>query len=269
MNCVFCGPVKNCSPFLDKVFSNIEKIATLFDNYVIILYYDASRDNTLEKLKKYQIKNPRLQFYVNLNPVSKFRTHRIAHARNYCIEQIKTNYADYQYFIMMDFDDPNSKNCNILPLQKYLKREDWDALSFNTKPFYYDIWGLSIYPFCFSYNHFKSSAKIYYMMRDYVTYKLKTLKNNELLQCISAFNGFAIYRTEKFLNCQYDGRINLNLIPKKYMLANMNVTKSYIVYKDSGNIKGKYEDCEHRSFHVQAIKNNNAKIMIAPETIFY
>ena len=35
MNCVFCGPVKNCSPFLDKVFSNIEKISTLFDNYVI------------------------------------------------------------------------------------------------------------------------------------------------------------------------------------------------------------------------------------------
>ena len=57
MNCVFCGPVKNCAPFLDKVFSNIEKMATLFDNYVIILYYDHSTDNTLDKLKKYQIKS--------------------------------------------------------------------------------------------------------------------------------------------------------------------------------------------------------------------
>jgi hypothetical protein len=40
MKCVFCGPVKNCDPFLDKVFSNIEKMGTLFENYVIILFYD-------------------------------------------------------------------------------------------------------------------------------------------------------------------------------------------------------------------------------------
>ena len=269
MNCVFCGPVKNCGPFLDKIFSNIEKIATLFNNYVIILYYDHSTDNTLEKLKRYQIKNPRLHFYINIKPVSQFRTHRIAHARNYCIEQIRTTYADYPFFIMMDFDDPNSKNCNILPLQKYLKREDWDSLSFNTTPFYYDIWGLSIYPFCFSYNHLKNSAKIYYSMQKYVTYKLKKLKKDELLPCISAFNGFAIYRTEKFLNCLYDGKINLNLIPIQYMLANLKATNSSIVYKNSGNIKGKYEDCEHKSFHVEAINKNNAKIMIAPEIIFY
>ena len=175
MNCVFCGPVKNCSPFLDKVFSNIEKISTLFDNYVIILYYDHSTDNTLEKLKKYQIKNPRLQFYININPVSQFRTHRIAHARNYCIDQIKKSYADYPYFIMMDFDDPNCKNCNIFSLQKYLKREDWDGLSFNTSPKYYDIWGLSIYPFCFSYNHFNNNQKFYHIIQDYVTKKLQNL----------------------------------------------------------------------------------------------
>ena len=92
MNCVFCGPVKNCGPFLDKVLSNIEKIGTLFENYVIILFYDVSTDNTLEKLRQYQVKNPRLQFYINVNKVSEFRTHRIAYARNYCIRQIKEKY---------------------------------------------------------------------------------------------------------------------------------------------------------------------------------
>ena len=26
MKCCICGPVRNCEPFLDKVFENIEKI---------------------------------------------------------------------------------------------------------------------------------------------------------------------------------------------------------------------------------------------------
>lgn len=268
MNCVFCGPVKNCAPFLDTVFSNIEKMSTLFDNYVIILYYDHSTDKTLDKLKRYQRKNPRLQFYININPVSPFRTHRIAYARNFCIEQIKQYYSDYPYFIMMDFDDPNCKKCNILSLQKYLKREDWDGLSFNTSPGYYDIWGLSIYPYCYSYNHFNNNQQFYKIIQDYVTDRLQKLKDDELLPCISSFNGFSIYRTEKFINCLYDGRVNINLVPPHYMLAHMKAANSPLVYNDYGHVKGRYEDCEHRAFHVEAINKNNAKIRIAPEVIF-
>jgi hypothetical protein len=32
---------------------------------------------------------------------------------------------------------------------------------------------------------------------------------------MSAFNGIAIYRTEKFIDCTYDGRFRLDYIPKK------------------------------------------------------
>jgi hypothetical protein len=38
---------------------------------------------------------------------------------------------------------------------------------------------------------------------------------------------------------------------------------------DFGHIKAKYEDCEHRAFHITATKLNGAKIMISPEKIFY
>ena len=34
------------------------------------------------------------------------------------------------------------------------------------------------------------------------------------------------------------------------------------------NIKGEYEVCEHRAFHLQALYNNDAKIMISPEILF-
>lgn len=269
MNCCICGPVKNCAPYLNKVFENIEKIGSLFDDYKIIIYYDNSTDNTLEVLKEYQKKNPRLLFYVNQIPSSQFRTHRIATARNHCLKYIRDNTDLYPYFIMMDFDDVNCKNINVEPLKNSLKREDWDGLSFNTSPHYYDIWGLSIWPFCFSYNHFNNNFKYHAIIRNYVMTKLNSLKPGQLLQCISSFNGFSIYKTQKFMNTYYDGRVRLDLFPKEYIQSHLKAQKSKgILYKDYGHIKGRYEDCEHRSFHQQARMNSGARIMISPEIIF-
>ena len=54
-------------PYVEKIpkLENIEKIGSLFENYEIVIYYDESSDNSLEILKEYQQKNPRLLFYVN------------------------------------------------------------------------------------------------------------------------------------------------------------------------------------------------------------
>ena len=41
-----------------------------------------------------------------------------------------------------------------------------------------------------------------------------------------------------------------------------------LVYKDYGNVKGKYEDCEHRAFHQQARMNSGAKIRISADVLF-
>lgn len=77
MNCCFCGPVKNCGPYLLKIFENIENFSPVFEDYSIIIYYDNSNDNTLYILKQYQIKNPKPLFYVN-SKLSPFKTHNIA-----------------------------------------------------------------------------------------------------------------------------------------------------------------------------------------------
>jgi hypothetical protein len=271
MKCCICGPVRNCEPFLDKVLSNIEKIGSLFDDYEIIVYYDISTDNTLDKLKSYQQKNSKLKLYVNKTPVSKYRTHRLAHARNFCLNYVRSlNLTEYPFFIMMDFDDVNCKRVNPEILQKYLYRNDWDGLSFNTRPKYYDIWALSIYPYCFSYNHFKnSSIHNYDSIQNYIVKKLDRLKPEQLLRCISSFNGFSIYRTAKFLNTNYDGNIRLDIIPNHYIIAHAKASNSSIIFHDYGHIKGAYEDCEHRPFHIQAINNDNARIMITKEVLFY
>jgi hypothetical protein len=268
MNCCICGPVKNCGPYLDKVFENIEKIGSLFDDYKIVIYYDKSKDNTLQKLKEYQSRNPRMSLYVNKNPVTPFRTHNIAIARNFCLNFVRNNKETFPYFIMMDFDDVNCKSLNLEPLRNSLKREDWDSLSFNTSPKYYDIWGLSIYPYCFSYNHFEENVRNYNIIQNYVTALLNKLPPNGLLPCISSFNGFSIYRTNKFLNTYYDGRIRKDLIPPQNMAAHMKATNSKLVYKKYVTVDGRYEDCEHRAFHIQARQKSGARIMISPEIIF-
>jgi hypothetical protein len=270
MKCCICGPVKNCEPFLDKVLFNIEQIGKLFDDYEILIFYDESSDNSLTKLKKYQEKNMRLKLYVNKTIISKYRTHRLAYARNFCLNYVKSlDKNEYAFFIMMDFDDVNCKNVTPEILQKYLSRDDWDGLSFNSTPKYYDIWALSIYPYCFSYNHFNNtSIHNYYVIQDYIINKLNQLKDGELLRCISSFNGFSIYRINKFLNTSYDGRIRIDLIPKHYIKAHMKASKSKIIFHDYGHVKGAYEDCEHRAFHVQAINNDNARIMITNDVLF-
>lgn len=270
MKCCICGAVRNCGPYLSKVFQNIEKIGAIFDDYNILIYYDKSNDNTLGILKSYQQKNPRLKLYINNNLVSKFRTHRLAHARNFCLNYVRSlDLNEYPFFIMMDFDDVNAKEVKPEILKKYLLRDDWDGLSFNTSPKYYDIWALSIYPYCFSYNHFNyTNINSYNAIQTYIMMKLSKCKQGELLRCISSFNGFSIYRTNKFLNTNYDGRVRVDLVPKKYLLAHMEAANSPIVFKDYGHVKGEFEDCEHRAFHIQAINNDNARIMITKDILF-
>lgn len=274
----FCGPVRNCGKYLQRVFANIEILGRecFADDYKIVIFYDHSTDNTLQILKEYQRTHPlRLQFFVNTRPLSKYRTHNIAFARNQCIQYVRTDQpaTKYPYFIMMDFDDVNAKTApKPHVLRQYLADEyadKWDALSFNTAPFYYDIWALSIYPYCYSYNHFKNNGHYYNVIKDHVTAKLAiAAKQNRLLQCISAFNGFAIYRIDAFAGCTYDGRTNPLLLPTTMMKAHMNATKSPLVFPVYPVADCRVEDCEHRAFHVQAFMQMRAKIRISPLCLF-
>ena len=50
-----CGCVKNCGKYIDNVFNNINKITKYFKEYKIILAYDESTDNSLDKLNEHKI----------------------------------------------------------------------------------------------------------------------------------------------------------------------------------------------------------------------
>lgn len=260
MKCCICGTVKNCGLYLDKVLKNIEIIATLFDDYRIIIYYDDSTDNSLFILNEYKKHNNKLYIHINKDILSEYRTYNISKGRNTCLKYITSKYSDYEMFIMMDMDDVNCKEVNIDILKKYLIRDDWDSLSFNTTPIYYDIWALSINPYFLSFFAFEKTNEIYNIMLENITTLLKKLQPAELLNCASAFNGFAIYRTKKFINCNYDGRLRLDLLPFKHIYNKNNVVNSKFLFPK--------DDCEHRAFHFQAINKNQAKIKISSDILF-
>ena len=257
--CCICGTVRNCGKYLDKIFVNMEIISRLFSNYAIIIYADASNDNTIAKLKQYQQKNPRLTLIINTEALLKYRTHRIAKGRNKCLEIIRTKYPNYEYFIMMDCDDRCSGRVDSNVLAKYLHSiTNCDAISFNHPCGYYDCWALSIRPFVLSCHHFKDNEQ----WTRYIKTLLRLTPKNRLVNCLSAFNGFSLYRTAKFISGTYSGKFDVSYIPRNLIKENIKVSG---LPKRGAQTE---QDCEHRKFHMQAVFKNNARIRISPHCLF-
>lgn len=261
--CCICGAVKDCAQYLERVLANMEKIGSIFDEYVIILCYDDSIDNTLKILTDYAEKNSRVRLLINTIHVEGGRTHKIAHARNHCLKHIREYFSDYNYFIMMDCDDVCALPVNLDVLKKNIKRTDWDGLSFNSSRPYYDLWALSMKRFVYSCWHF-SQPKTHQIYKDAIEHLFRTCPPGELISVYSAFNGFAIYRTHKFIDSCYDGQSRLDLIPPFLMEENKRVCGEITPYYWGGPD----QDCEHRSFHLHAIFNNDAIVAISPDILF-
>ena len=257
--CCICGTVRNCAPYLDKVIQNIETIGNIFDNYKIIIAYDKSNDNSLEILQKYKLLNPdNFILHIETQALTPYRTHNIARARNNCLDIIRNNFSNYEYFIMIDCDDVCCNPVDLEPFIYYLTiNKEWDSLSFNKKP-YYDTWALSKYPYVFSNMHFKNPEGY----KEFIEKIIENTPPKTLIPCLSAFNGFAIYRTEKFINYFYDPTPRLDLFPRHLIENNIRLCGPIFLKGKAGLV-----DCEHRSFHLMAI-NDGARIRIAPEVIF-
>jgi hypothetical protein len=270
-----CGAVRNCSDFLNDVFKNIDKIIALFNDYKIIISYDNMNDNSLDILHKKKAKyNMELIHVLENEDIfhRDMRSQRISNARNEYLKYIRNEKReDFEYIIVMDMDDVCAGKINIDVISYHVNHDSlWDAISFN-KPHYYDIWALSIEPYLLSCWHFPYGKEIVHTMENYVSEKLHTLDKNDLLECQSAFNGFAIYKKSKFIDCQYNWRIkNIH----SYVNDNQ-VKKNEEALGKPFSMNTSYHsnvhpmtDCEHRQFHMEAIRKHNAKIRISPMYLF-
>jgi len=195
----------------------------------------------------------------------KQKLENICHARNSVLGILRSDYSAVPYFIMMDSNNYACVgNINMDVLDGVMGRSDWDAISFDREAGYYDFWALSYYPFLYSFFHFTDYKVVLGMMQEDFLLKLENQKQkncDDLIVVCSAFNGFSIYRTGVFLNCSYDTNIDLRWFSQRFLDDQQRITgKAIIAFKGS--------DCEHRKFHLEAIRKNNARIRISVKSMF-
>ena len=271
-----CGTVRNCEQHLDAVFVNIDAVAKLFSDFHIIIAFDDSNDMSLLKLtQKKKIYGDKMDVLINRKPLTQIRTQNISNARNSILAKIRERISgvggfhvnEWQYFIMLDMDDVCSKPIQLDVLRGAMERADqWDSVSFNRSA-YYDLWALSIDKYVYSCWGWFSPYEVVDHMRTYIVDKLSKIPADQFVECRSAFNGFAVYRISKFLDCHYDWRM-----PKQYMTLEELEENRRILWNIGSRSPLDQQtdepDCEHRAFHMMAIAKNEARIRISPGCLF-
>jgi len=261
--CCICAAVKDVGCHLPAIFANMEKIGNVFEDYRVIFFYDTSDllyDNTLDIIKEYQTRNSNVSLIINPTPLSSnIKTRKLAHARNACLQYIREQYPSFQYFVVIDCNEMCTPPINIDRFKKYLQRTDWDALSFR-RSHYYDLCALSTRELIYSCWHFQKQRAL----QTAIDSALRDCQPGGLVKVYSAFGGFAIYRTDKFIDCVYDGSLRLDLIPPFLLKKNIELCAPITSYQ----LDELDQDCEHRSFHIMAKIKNNVKIAISPESLF-
>ena len=264
MNTIISGCVRNCAMHLKNVFENIKKIQEIDALNVkqIVLAYDESTDNTLFALGELK-KEFNIEILINKTPLTNERTQNICNARNNLLQYVNNLEYDVEYVIVMDFDDVCAKPIyeNVL-VDALAESALWDCVTFNNER-YYDFWALSIGDFQYSCWHWNDPHRVIRLMHKYLQERLNEAcaNNANYIECDSAFNGFAIYNHKRFKGCVYKSRMD--------DLTIFNVNKLENMHKDHGVISNAPSyDCEHRYYHLNAKKNNEAKIFICKNSLF-
>jgi hypothetical protein len=275
MNAYIVGCAKNCGQYIAPVFENIAKIAPFFDNVRIVIAVGKSDDDTLVALINMRVKYSNLSITLISNPEgekSPVRPERIAASRNALLRHIrKTRTSEWTHMVMLDMDNVSSAPIDTEVFRDTLRRDaDWDAVSFNA-PIYYDIWALSYKPYTVScWNWGANSRKVVHFMMEDIKARLNSLNPGELFPCDSAFNGLAIYKLDKFIDCTYDHiTVPYDQLDRDDLDHSIGFFRHIFRDGKTDYFRPMYDqDCEHRAFHTEARIKNGARVRITPKILF-
>jgi glycosyltransferase involved in cell wall biosynthesis len=264
---VCCLSVRNCAKYLPKFFDNLTKLSKCFKKFEVVFVYDNCNDNSEQLLNEYKSKsNHNVRIIDNINNTHPYRTVRIASSRNVCLDVVYNEIKDVDFHMVIDADDVNYCDWNIDLILYYLEKDNWDALSFNRKS-YYDIWALLLPEYmchCWGFDIYSPNVITYLASK--IVNNLDNLKDkDDLFECLSAFNGFALYRTPNFVGIKYNGYCTdfNNLLNKE------DVTKSILRLRSELNINDLFipsnhtECCEHLYYHLTAIRDNKVRVRVS------
>ena len=277
-----CFCVRDCAPYLPSVFANIDDLRKSIPDVRLtcIFVYDNCTDGSEAMLMDYQGRHPDVIVETIPNP-SPLRTVRIAKARNACLDNLD-RLGSVEYHAMIDCDDKGAGLWDIEVIRKALSdSDDWDCLTFD-RNVYYDIWALLFDGFTQHSWGFQRAKHPGNMLVHRVDNRVNTLMQTEIrrklnespthtVEVVSAFNGFAIYKTPRFQGLRYDGHAsNFNQL---YTDASRRLLEKGLLCRYglgtrcvSDGVGGNGEACEHLFYHVNAHRHGR-KIKISKSIV--
>jgi len=199
MKAVFVGCARDIETQVSHSLQDMIRLASEFDDYVILIYENDSSDNTADRIRDVSKQNPRVKLISEKN-IPGTRTQRLAHGRNLLLTMARTTYYDFDFLVVMDMDYTRSNTDSIASIAEQMPLE-YSGVTAVSRKTYYDWWA------------FRSSE----LRLDYDCHKEKHLRegegegegeggcdawgslwgrklNTKLRKVESAFNGIGIYR---------------------------------------------------------------------------
>jgi hypothetical protein len=215
INILCVGIIRNGETSLRRSVTTLDQAFGFAQKRQWLVIESDSADNTIGVLSDLQKEIPffsflSLGFLKNILPE---RTHRIAHCRNACLDEISSNplFKDVEYVVMADLDGVNDALDWKAALSCWT-RTDWDACFANQTGAYYDIWALR-HPIwspndCWEMQSFLESNgidPIYSSYASIVSRMIEIAPDGPWIEVDSAFGGLGIYRRSILENIRFDG----------------------------------------------------------------
>jgi len=189
LKAVFVGCAKDIEKELHHSLKDIVRLASEFEDYVILIYENDSSDKTVDVIRRFSKKNPNIKL-ISETHIPGTRTQRLARGRNILLNIAKTAYATYDFLVVMDMDYTRSNTESILKVAESMP-QDYSGVTAVSRNKYYDWWAFRSSDLHLNYDcHKDKQLGNCHMWGDRFGYEL----NKKLRKVESAFNGIGVYR---------------------------------------------------------------------------
>lgn len=260
---VFGMLAKNGIKHMNNMKKKINILGKQFQDYMVLIFENDSNDGTRNALYEWQAMDSHVQILTccdlgtcecklgskdpkSFGYTSSSRSHRMAYFRQRILSTVQSEYQEWDYFMMLDFD--LSGAFYIDGFLTTFHRDDWDAVFANgiafiplpflhTVPFNYDCFAFDDKTFQQKnqINHFFIANGI---LRPYV-------KKMEWYKAVSGFNGAMIYKISSLQNASYTPVDNL-LCEHKYLHYSMQKNGYGRIFYNPAMILFAGQQCEPR-----------------------
>jgi hypothetical protein len=291
------APVKNAEKGFERSKRNIEKFASYFLDYRIIIYENNSTDRTKLLYQGWAQQQPKLIFIsedLDTQAIIKvvktlrgsYSTELIARARNILLDEaFQKEYEDYDYLLMADLDAFSDWDIEEMLDSLCFPKKEWDAI---LPAATYDLYAIRGDQFLYNPDLF--SGLIWYNLQD-KTRKFYTdyLNQADWIKVESAFGGLCLFKKKAVENIRYKGLmspeylthvlnrdLSSDLMLKSYPYLGLEVErykKKLRLWELSGfnskQIPTNGFTCEHAQFFFNMRSHGRDRIYINPKWKHY